>query len=52
MSHLLGYLSLFKILPEPTVITDASLSIVYINPALEKLSGYKFSEVSFLASSF
>ncbi|OGE19622.1 hypothetical protein A3J19_00995 [Candidatus Daviesbacteria bacterium RIFCSPLOWO2_02_FULL_41_8] len=45
MSHLLGYLSLFKILPEPTVITDASLSIVYINPALEKLSGYKFSEV-------
>ena len=39
------YLRVLKIIPEAVIITDTNPHIVYINPAFEKLTGYKLSEV-------
>lgn len=39
------YLRILKIIPEPIVITDTSPIIIYVNPAFEKLTGYKLPEV-------
>ena len=41
----LDYLRILKIIPEPIVITDTNPCIFYVNPAFEKLTGYKLSEV-------
>ncbi|MBI2196600.1 PAS domain S-box protein [Candidatus Daviesbacteria bacterium] len=45
MNHPLDYLPALKILPEAVVITDTNPDIVYINPAFERLTGYKLAEV-------
>lgn len=39
------YLRVLETIPEAVVITDTNPHIVYINPAFEKLTGYKLSEL-------
>lgn len=36
---------ILKIIPEPVIVTDTNPCIVYVNPALEKLTGYKLAEL-------
>ncbi len=39
------YLSILNFAPEPILIADSQIKIVYVNPAWEKLTGYKSREV-------
>lgn len=38
-------MKVLKIIPEPIIITDTTPAIMYVNPALEKLTGYTLSEL-------
>lgn len=45
MNQPFEYLQVLKILPEAVIVTDTNPHIVYVNPALERLTGYKLSEL-------
>lgn len=39
------FIKVLKIIPEPIIVTDTTPFIIYVNPALEKLTGYSLSEL-------
>ncbi len=39
------FIKVLRIVPEPIIVTDTTPFIVYVNPALEKLTGYSLSEL-------
>ncbi len=39
------FIRVLEIIPEPIIVTDTTPNIVYVNPALEKLTGYSLSEL-------
>jgi len=44
-NHFLQFFQFFNSFPNPILITDKKARICYVNPAWEKLTGYKFEEV-------
>lgn len=42
---LLGYKPILDAIPDPILIADKTVQIIYVNPAWEELTGYKLSEV-------